>query len=378
MKIIIGGDLFPTKGNRTYFSSGELNKIIDEFLFDKISKADLFAFNLEAPLIDGGVKINKNGSNLKAPTSSINGIKSLNPALIFLANNHIMDYGEEGLNSTLEILENNKIKYIGVGKIDNLKTSKIIHKNGLKIGFYNLAEREFNIAEEGKLGAAPYLENITHAEIISLSKKVDYLIVIYHGGPEHYRYPTPNLQKRLRGFVDMGANLVISQHSHCVGSKEEYNDSVIIYGQGNFLFNSAKMRNEFWNNGLLIEVDLTSVKTPLINYIPIITSDIGIYYDKAEGEEILNSFFQRSKQISDKDFVLKAFNDFSQNRILNYLRRIQGGNKIINAIDRHFFNNYFLKRKYNISTLSAFLNYIRCESHYEVLMEGLEFLIDEK
>lgn len=65
--------------------------------------------------------------------------------------------------------------------------------------------------------------------------------MLYHGGKEYYRYSSPNLQKTCRKMTEKGADLVLCQHSHCIGSYEEYNDSTILYGQGNFIFNMKKM-----------------------------------------------------------------------------------------------------------------------------------------
>lgn len=80
------------------------------------------------------------------------------------------------------------------------------------------------------------------------------MIVLYHGGKEHYRYPSPYLQKVCRKLVDKGAGIVICQHSHCVGAMENWNGGTIIYGQGNFLFDHSK--SEFWKTSLLIGLDL--------------------------------------------------------------------------------------------------------------------------
>lgn len=72
-----------------------------------------------------------------------------------------------------------------------------------------------------------------------MSNACDYTIVLYHGGKEHYRFPSPNLQKYCRKFIEKGANIVICQHSHCIGCEENYKNGKIIYGQGNFLFDDS-------------------------------------------------------------------------------------------------------------------------------------------
>ena len=64
---------------------------------------------------------------------------------------------------------------------------------------------------------------------------------IINGGKEHYRYPSPDLQKICRKFIDKGADLVVCQHSHCIGCEEKYNHGTIVYGQWNFLFDRSNI-----------------------------------------------------------------------------------------------------------------------------------------
>jgi len=167
-------------------------------------------FNLEAPITDELNPISKCGPNLIAPTSTIKGIKALNPSLITLANNHILDQGVRGLNSTRDILNSNDIPFVGVG--DNLTAASkpyILQRDNLKIGVYACAEHEFSIATDTSPGANPFdpLESLDHIQ--DLKSMCDYVIVLYHGGKEHYRYPSPYLQKVCRKMVQKGADLIV-------------------------------------------------------------------------------------------------------------------------------------------------------------------------
>ena len=195
-------------------------------------------------MVDEQTPIEKFGPNLYAPKITIKGIKGLDPTLLTLANNHILDQGIKGLESTIKLLNENNIPYTGIRK--NLHAANIgytIENSGYKLGIYACAENEFSIATSTQPGANPFdpLESLDH--IKALKNECDYVIVLYHGGKEHYRYPSPYLQKVCRKIVEKGADLVVCQHSHCVGSYEKYKSSTIVYGQGNFIFN--KYRNEY-------------------------------------------------------------------------------------------------------------------------------------
>lgn len=371
MDILIAADLVPTKSNIDLFKKADVSSLLGEELFSIWNLADVRIFNLEVPLVDKKNPIDKCGPNLIAPTSTAKGIKALKPSLITLANNHIMDQGIQGLNSTREILNSYNIPYIGVG--DNLfEASKpyILNQKGLKIGIYACAEHEFTIAEEDKPGANPFdpLESLDH--IYNLKKKCDYVIVLYHGGKEHYRYPSPYLQKVCRKMVDKGANLVITQHSHCIGCYEEYKDSTIVYGQGNFIFD--KSNSEFWQTSLIIKfvIDNNNV---YVDYIPITKKDNVIRLAKGDlSQKILESFYKRSKNILEEGYIEEQYREFAQKNIENYLRHLSGFNKWTSRIDRYLLKSLLVKRKYNKKQLLAIQNYIECEAHRELVLTGLK------
>lgn len=71
----------------------------------------------------------------------------------------------------------------------------IVKINGITVGIYCCAEHEFTIATAQKAGANPFdaLESLD--QVYRLKSICDYVIVLYHGGKEHYRYPSPYLQK---------------------------------------------------------------------------------------------------------------------------------------------------------------------------------------
>lgn len=165
MQLLIAGDLVPTKLNIALFNKVDTKSILGEELYSLWDSTDIRIFNLEVPLTDKDSPIAKCGPNLVAPTSTINGIKALNPSLIALANNHILDQGKQGLNSTRDILDRNNIPFVGVG--DDLSEANkpyIIQQDGLKIAVYSFEEHEFTISTKKTPGANPYdpLESLDH------------------------------------------------------------------------------------------------------------------------------------------------------------------------------------------------------------------------
>lgn len=375
LDIIIGGDLVPTESNIQLFNDGNVEELLGKELLSLWMGAYIRVFNLEVPLTDKKNPICKCGPNLIAPTSSIKGIKALNPTLIALANNHIMDQGVDGLHMTMQLLDTNAISYVGAGaNLEEAKKPYIFNYGNIRIGFYACAEHEFSIATASTPGANPFdpLESLDHIQ--ELKSKCDYVIVLYHGGNEHYRYPSPHLQKVCRKIVEKGADLVICQHSHCIGCYEIYNGSIIVYGQGNFIFD--KNDNEYWKTSLMIKVAID--EKPVIEYVPVkkVRNVIRLAIGK-EADEILQAFIKRSEEILQKDFISQQYRKFAYENYFNYIRSLAGFGKWLSRLDRKLLNNRLVRHKYNKKQLLAVQNYVECESHRELFLQGLSSKIQE-
>lgn len=367
MRLIIGADLVPTESNAEFFKAGDAKTLIGKELLERFNNADYTIFNLEVPLTDKKHPIVKYGPNLIASTATIAGLKAINPHFFGLANNHILDQGVEGLESTIKVLDNAGIDYSGVGKnIDEASKPFIKKIGGKKIGIYCCAEHEYSIVTDSNPGANPFdpLESLDH--IVELKKNVDYVIVLYHGGKEHYRYPSPYLQKVCRRLIDKGANLVVCQHSHCIGCEEKYGSGTIVYGQGNFLFDDSD--NEFWQTGLLIELD----EEFKVSYIPIVKDGNKVRFASERNKyEILDAFHKRSEEIKQPEFVNKNYATFAKQMEREYLFRFSGvlGRNIFVRVLNKFTSYGFMRKLYPTNSRLAIENAVDCEAHRELVIE---------
>ncbi|MDU6807962.1 MAG: CapA family protein [Clostridium sp.] len=377
MSILIGADLVPTKSNMEFFESGNITELIDERLIVELNQARYRIFNLEVPLVDKETPIKKCGPNLIAPTQSVLGIKKLGVNFFTLANNHILDQGEEGLFSTINTLTDAGIAFAGAGNtLEEASKPFIFEFNGKKVGVYCCAEHEFSILSESRAGANPFdpLESLDHVQ--DLKNKTDYVIVLYHGGKEHYRYPSPYLQRVCRKMIEKGANLVICQHTHCIGCEEKYKSGTIVYGQGNFLFDMSE--NEYWQTSIVIRIKDNFE----IEYIPLKKNGLKVQIpDKRESKLILKEFMFRSMEIKKQGFIEKKYDEFSDEIIWNYMSVISGKStknilfRIINKISKYKFSKWYIKRKYSSNDKLALINYLECEAHRELFERGLRRLI---
>lgn len=374
MRIYIGADLVPTDINKALFENGNGEALVGKELYEILKQSDLNVFNLEVPLTDVETPIVKFGNNLIAPTKTIHGYKALEPIFLTLANNHSLDQGEEGLTSTLNLLKNQDIAHAGAGS--SLKEAKkpfIFEKEGIRIGFYLCVEHEFTVASCHTMGANPFDVLESFDEVLALKEQCDYVIVLYHGGKEFYRYPSPMLQRYCRKFIDRGANLVICQHNHCVGSREDYNGGSIIYGQGNFIFNSEFYINhkEFVKDSLLIRVE--AIKDSfIVSEVPIRSTKMGTRQaTESEADETLTAYKQRSENIKDAHFVAQAYKDFADTHIKRYLREFIGRSCIIRAINA-LFGRKLMQLILGKTSYLAIQNYLECEAHHELFLRGIK------
>lgn len=370
MNILIGSDVVPTKVNIELFENGDVDALLGNELKEIWNTVDFRMFNLETPITSKSNPILKNGSNFMVHKNVINGIEKLKPSLVTLANNHILDQGKSGLLETIKLLKDNHINHIGAGEnLHEAKKPYVLKYENLKVGVYTCAEHEFTIATELTAGANPFdpLESLDH--ISELKRKCDYVIVLYHGGKEYYRYPSPYLQKVCRKIIEKGADLVVCQHSHTIGAFEKYRNGKIVYGQGNFIFN--KDVNEHWNTGLLLKV---SIKESLqVNYIPFKRSTKGIELaNEREKKEILDGFYKRSEQIITQEFIQSKYNEFADDYFYKYLRAVSSQGKWLSRLDRRIFKNNLLKITYNQKKLLALKNFIKCEAHRELFLNAIK------
>ena len=371
IKIVIGGDICPIGKNLPYFIRGEVSSIFNDLL-PIFMEADLSIVNLECPLVDKESPIEKVGPGLRVPSDCVNGLKQAKIDVVNLANNHIMDHGANGLFSTLKSCKEAGVSTIGAGgNIIEAREILIKEINGIKIGVIGLAEREFSIATKSSSGANP-LDLIDYVRNINSKKgNFDHLIVLIHGGNEHYPFPSPRLKKVCRFFVEMGANTVIVQHTHCSGCYEEYNKSFIVYGQGNLIFDFTGHNRSFYE-GFLVELSISEDLNSTVNLIPFSQScsHVGARQLKNQRSvEFLEEIKKRSLAIKDDTFLKNQWLKFCERKKSAYLNRVYGLNLVLTKL---IYRNLFVRLFLNRISLYQLQNTISCESHREVLETLLE------
>lgn len=306
MKTLLLGDVCPSKVTTELFRDKKTNELFGDFI--PVMKDSDFTFvNLECAITESDGKIKKFGPNLKAPRQTADILKELGVDLCGLSNNHIFDFGVVGAKDTLAALDEVGIPYTGFGKnYEDARKNYFFEKNGERIAIVAVSEHEFCGALPNRMGSRTFDEFETMDDIRDARKSADRVIVIYHGGKEYSKFPSPRLRKACRAMVRAGADVVLCQHSHCVGCYERFEGAHILYGQGNFNF-VALMDIECWHYALAVKYDTVSGE---IEFVPIHESGSGICLAKGDaGEKILREFEERNNDLHNGKW-LEHWHDF--------------------------------------------------------------------
>ncbi len=366
--LLIFGDICPDNDYKKLFGY-EGKSVFDEKIKELIENSVYVVGNLECPATKSNSAVTKCGPVLKADPDDIKYLKETGFDALSLANNHILDYGEEAVSETLEVLKQNGIDYFGAQKnIEEAKKPLIKEVCGKTVGFLSFAEAEFNLAFEDSPGANHFDAYTSFDDISKLKAECDFVVVLYHGGIEFYKNPSPLLQKKCRKMAESGADLVLCQHSHCIGTTETINGSTIIYGQGNTAFGYREGSNS-WNEGFAVSVSLDNneVQLHLIN-----AEKNGIILaNDDKNKERINQMLDDSKCLDDSLWIKGEWNKYCRKQEALDLALIYGRGRVFNKLNR-ILNNALIRFIYNRKKQMITMNLIRCEAHHEVVQTILE------
>jgi len=269
---------------------------------DLIRSADYSFFNLETSVSERGRSTKPPGFGFRSKPSHLDGLLQAGVNMVSLANNHVLDYGMDAFYDTLLHLQEKNISYVGAGENFN-QAAKVLFEeiNGVTLGFFAANEiipDESWIATKNSGGIMPLNENYYEKlfEIISEAKKdCDFLIVKLHWGREYVNYPSNEQIKLARDIIDSGADMIVGSHPHVLQGVEYYNEGIIFYSIGNFVF----YKNNY-DSGLtgLFEVEIYKNEIISARIYPVFINDLkSNLLDSADKmyREIISNISKRSE-----------------------------------------------------------------------------------
>lgn len=356
--MLFSGDLAPLLPN------DEISRPHFTGIMDLLSDADLHITNLECPLTESEQKIPKTGPHLKVRPENIAVLKQAKVSVACLANNHILDYGEQGLEETVKICEQNDIETIGIINSESSKKPYIIKElKNKKIGILNYCEHEFSVREGYDISANGYDPVKAFYDITYLKNSVDYIFVVYHGGNEYFELPPPYLVKTFRYLADVGADVVIGHHTHVMSGYEFYNNKNLIYSLGNFFF-PFENEPEAWHRGLLASIIIDEKIE--VQLVPVLQCKNNFEVNPLSGKELQDTnqrLSELSEMIINIDRLKDRYEAYTAKYESSMLKQMPCLKKWQRAaIKLGFPLNYFVP----IDRLRAFENILKCEAHYNL------------
>lgn len=369
VRLLVAGDFCPYGRVAEKLEHKEYQYVLGE-IKDRLLEVDYSLVNFECPVVTVGEwPIPKQGPNLKCSEKGIEAIKWAGFNCVTLANNHFLDYGKIGVENTLNACRKFELDIVGGGQNLN-EASKILYKDvkGKRIAIINCCEHEFSIATYCSAGSNPLNPIKQYYEILDAKKQADMVLVIVHGGHEHFQLPSPRMVDTYRFFVDAGADAVFNHHQHCYSGYEIYRGKPIFYGLGNFCFDGNRSKKELWYEGYLVTIYFGDSEPSF---------EIHPYRQCAEEPRVIllpqNAFDKKLKElngiIADSDALQKYIEKHytrSESIYSNVFEPIQ--NRLYLGAKRRGWVPSLISKK---RKLQAF-NYINCEAHRDKLLYWLK------
>jgi len=366
VKLLFGGDFCPIRQIEQKMLNGK--KIFDNNLLTLFKNSDQFIVNFEAPLCDNLKP--QGASGLRASKTIAPIVKELGIDIAGLANNHLRDFGDEGVMQTINALEQAGIECTGAGaNINKAQKMKIIKLKGLKIGLWMLAEKELNVASESRPGTSLFQPEKNIYEIPALRKQVDFLIIVVHSGHEFILTPSPRIRDSYRQFISTGADAVIGHHPHVPQGFEQWENGWIFYSLGNLLFDSQYVfSHKNTRTGYLVSLTVNKHHTNQAEIIPYHLNEnyTVTSFENQQINSFKNTITELNHNIADNKHFMQEWHNNVKSRWEEDYKKIvlEIPKKLTDPKDKHF-------------SLWA-QNFFSCPTHHEFMETVMKLIHSNK
>jgi poly-gamma-glutamate synthesis protein (capsule biosynthesis protein) len=292
------------------------------YLFSQVARtlasADIVFGNLEAVLSSNNIETKRVESvSMRAMPEAVEGLTYAGFNILSLANNHILQHGQEALFETVSILSKNNIKYVGVSTdITKAREPQIVAVKDIILAFLAYCL----IPDKTAYISVDDAEEIC-ADVSKAKSQADILIVSLHWGSEYIQSPSPSQVRLAHQIIDSGANIILGHHPHVLQGIEIYRKGLICYSLGNFIFDLTYL--EETRNSMILECQIS--KEGLISYklIPIYSDDQYVpYLLQGEGREaLLMKLDKLSSELKDDSLVSYEEKEQEYKRQVDILRK---------------------------------------------------------
>ncbi len=249
--------------DRYFYGKWNDEELISKEILDFLGSADHVIPNIEGPIANAEQNTTSSGVQQLLHTidpKATKVLKKMGADIWNICNNHIMDAGPYGIESTLEEAKNFGAQTIGAGmNIEEARKPVIINEAG-GIGLFGVGyQRACRKADVDKPGCYSWSDlDAIQNTINEIKSKCRWCIVVAHAGEEFTPLPSPYTRERYHKYLEMGADIVVGHHPHVPMNYETVGDKIIFYSLGNFIFDTDYQRSQFNTElGLLVKLNFT-------------------------------------------------------------------------------------------------------------------------
>lgn len=289
------GDIYVSPMMYEHYQASGISGVISEKIQNIFKSVDIAAADHEYVCGDlpESYKVDYQQYTFLTPSAREGILKDFSFDVMTLANNHMMDYGTEGLTSTIREIKKQGIETIGGGSdLSQAMAPYIKEVNGKKIAILAATRVVPQIdwyAQKDKAGLMTTYEQTDRFQMLKeeitrlkTEEKCDIVIMYVHWGNDSDKTILGNQVTLGHGYIDAGADIVIGNHTHVLQGMEFYQGKLICYGISNFLFGSYHSDTMV----LTLEIDEANHITPKM--LP--CSSEMFYTTEIEGEAAENMF----------------------------------------------------------------------------------------
>ena len=236
---------------------------------DQLAACDFLIGNLECVLTDRGIANPESDSCFRAPPATLAEFPQF--AVLNLANNHIRDFGDVGIEDTVNALAARGIDHIGVGRTraDALAPAVLCHSNGMRVAVFGATTMRNVIGKRGDWYVASIDDLKADFDALASAQKADVFVAMVHMGYENNPYPAPEVRQLARELVEIGFDVVLGHHPHVLQGFETHQGGFIAYSLGDFVFDGKGARKET----LLLSLDVSRTGIGRRSVLPLVIDD---------------------------------------------------------------------------------------------------------
>ena len=241
--------------------------LLSEGVSSFIAGSDHVITNVEGPLYDGSSS-DQGGRDAAAAAL----MHSMDPRVSHflsgigsdiwnICNNHIMDAGADGMESTLKIAAGSNARTLGAGMNLEAASAPVVIEEAGGIGMIGVGyQRACRKADDFAPGCFSWSDiDLIRSRISQIKETCRWCIVVAHAGEEFTTLPSPYTRDRYISYLEMGADIVVAHHPHVVNNYEIIGDKAIFYSLGNFIFDTDYQRSQMYTEfGVLLKISFTN------------------------------------------------------------------------------------------------------------------------